>query len=196
MARLFLLIDGYNLMHAAGLAQSSYGHGDLERSRNRLLKQLISQLDPGIASDTTVVFDGNRTTFDDSSPTTTGPLSVRFSSDGMDADSEIERLLDSHSSPRQVLVISSDHRLHKAARRRRSRCMDSEEFWSTLEAPAGPFKAGDPTNSGKRQRSQPSSRGSAKGLPKRDSTADDELAQEFLKIDVNEIKRSIRKEDR
>ena len=39
-----LLIDGYNLLHAAGLARRRYGRDGLERSRNRLLDLLAGLL--------------------------------------------------------------------------------------------------------------------------------------------------------
>src|SRR5690349_20885382 len=39
-----LLIDGYNLLHAAGMAQHDYGPGDLLRCRTRLLKWLLEKL--------------------------------------------------------------------------------------------------------------------------------------------------------
>ena len=31
-----LIIDGYNLLHAAGLAQKKYGQGELEQAREKL----------------------------------------------------------------------------------------------------------------------------------------------------------------
>ncbi len=188
MPRLYLIIDGYNLMHAAGFVRISYGSGDLERCRQRLLNQLIARMDQRIAKETTVVFDSLQTTVreEQSFPS---PMTIRFSRDGRDADTEIEMLLSSHSSPKQVLVISSDHRLHKSASRRRAKCMDSEEFWALLESADNPWTPKKKNNS----RKLPQSPGKAsKGVEGIDMEAD--YAQEFLQIDVNEIKRSLRKE--
>jgi len=57
MAQKFLIIDGYNLMHAAGMARERYGPGDLERCRERLLRFLHSRLTAEERKRTTIVFD-------------------------------------------------------------------------------------------------------------------------------------------
>ncbi len=41
-----LLIDGYNLLHAAGLGRARYGPGDLQRARQALLRKLFELLTP------------------------------------------------------------------------------------------------------------------------------------------------------
>ena len=51
-----LLIDGYNLLHAAGLARRRYGPGGLEKARGSLLGFLAASLG-NETSQTTVVFD-------------------------------------------------------------------------------------------------------------------------------------------
>ena len=174
-------------MHAAGLGRSSYGPGGLERSRNRLLKQLAGHLDSRAAADTLIVFDSTQAAPNDAPSETESPLTVCFSRDGRDADTEIELLLKSHSSPKQVLVVSSDHRLHKAARRRQARCMDSEDFLSVLGTDRQP---------GRENTIQPgqSKTIDAKSDSPGPSAAD--LEADFLNIDVDEIKRSVRKESR
>ncbi len=52
-----LIIDGYNLMHAAGLALRSYGPGELEACRQRLLQLLSDRLPLTQRRRTRVVFD-------------------------------------------------------------------------------------------------------------------------------------------
>lgn len=196
MARLFLVIDGYNLMHAAGLGRSEYGPGELERNRNRLLHQIAGVLDKNVAADATVVFDAHL-----SSPrltegvlqTRSSPLSVCFSRDGRDADEEIERILDTHSSPRQVLVVSSDHRLHKAASRRKAGCMDSEDFLRQFEEVESDRRPG----AGSSQRQESAGAKPDMAPDRREShpaTAD--YVEDFLRIDINDLKRSVRKETR
>jgi predicted RNA-binding protein with PIN domain len=140
MARVYLIIDGYNLMHAAGLGRRRYGPGDLERGRLRLLTLLSQRLETSTAADTTVIFDApDRAAVDGRQDVTASPLfqqgglTVQYSAGGRDADAEIERFLATHSSPGQVLVVSSDHRLHKAASGRRAKCVDSEKFLDLLE---------------------------------------------------------------
>ncbi len=55
--RPYLMIDGYNLLHAAGLARRRYGPGQLERCRAQLLAWLAKHLTDGERERTTVVFD-------------------------------------------------------------------------------------------------------------------------------------------
>ena len=59
-------------------------------------------------------------------------LQIVFAPAGTDADSEIERLIAAHDAPRQLLVVSSDHRLHRAAQKRKCQAIDSEPFWESL----------------------------------------------------------------
>ncbi len=133
MAHPFLLIDGYNLMHATGLARHSYGPGDLEACRNRLLQRLKGRLSEEAVQRTTVVFDAFDAVDGSNRRQIRHGLTVLYAPPGTDADSQLERLIARHSAPRQLLVVSSDHRLHRAARRRRAVAIDSEPFWAGLE---------------------------------------------------------------
>lgn len=127
-----LLIDGYNVLHAAGLARRSYGPGEFEKTRRRLLKLLAGQLVDRERQRTTVVFDAPEHTLGPSPPTTIHGIRVIFADRDGDADAAIERLIQQNSAPRRLHVISSDHRLQKAARRRRSRFLDSEAFLARI----------------------------------------------------------------
>ena len=128
MATPYLIIDGYNLMHAAGMARPDYGPGDLERCRHRLLVALQNRLATVAQQQATVVFDAFTAVSDEHRLQAFAQMTVVFAPKGTDADGEIERMLRQHSVPKRVVVVSSDHRLHKAASRRRARCVDSEEF--------------------------------------------------------------------
>ncbi|MFN9041279.1 MAG: NYN domain-containing protein, partial [Planctomyces sp.] len=57
MARIFLLIDGYNLLHAAGLGRRRFSRGGLELARTKLLQKLAAELSDDVCRDTVVVFD-------------------------------------------------------------------------------------------------------------------------------------------
>lgn len=129
----FLIIDGYNLLHAAGLARARYGPGDLERCRNRLLGHLRRHLPHPERDRTTVVFDAGDAPPDRPRCVMLDGMTILFAARGGDADTEIERLIAAHSAPRQVRVVSSDHRLQKAARRRRSVAVDCEVFLARLD---------------------------------------------------------------
>ena len=58
---------------------------------------------------------------------------MRFAAPGKDADDTIEELIAGHSAPRQIRVISSDHRLQRYIQKRRGNFSDSEDFVQELE---------------------------------------------------------------
>lgn len=129
----YLIIDGYNLMHAAGIARTRYAPGALEACRTRLHRELAARLDADVLAAAVIVYDAFESVSNLDREQQHRGLNVLFAAQGRDADSLIERMLQRHSVPRRVIVVSSDHRLHKAARRRRARCVDSEDFWFELD---------------------------------------------------------------
>lgn len=154
MPRPFLIIDGYNLMHAAGMAGRRYGPGQFEKSRNRFLRYLASHLAESERRRTTIVFDAQSATPGGSRGAHFEEMEIVFAS-GRDADDLIEEIIAAHSAPRQILLVSSDHRLQKAARRRRAKSVDSEELIAEFDRhgpvageAARPTPAADPKFSG------------------------------------------------
>src|SRR3990172_7842792 len=133
MSAPFLLIDGYNLLHAAGMARKRYATGQLEGARRQLLIFLARHLTVPERARTTVVFDAGDAPADVPRQMVVEEMSVVFATPGGDADAAIEQMLLAHSAPRQVRVVSSDHRLQKAARRRRADFVDSDHFVAELE---------------------------------------------------------------
>ncbi|QDU36475.1 YacP-like NYN domain protein [Maioricimonas rarisocia] len=127
-----LLIDGYNLMHAVGLARRRYGPGDLERCRDRLLKWLARNLSERERLRATIVFDAKEVHAGQSLAGHFRGMTVWFAAKEAEADDLIEELIETHSSPRQLLVVSGDRRLQRAARRRRAKAVDSERFHAEL----------------------------------------------------------------
>ena len=59
-------------------------------------------------------------------------LTVRFARGYENADALIEELICAETAPRQLTVVSSDHRLHRAARRRRARAVDSDGWYAEI----------------------------------------------------------------
>ena len=60
---------------------------------------------------------------------------MRFASGYENADELIEELIRAESAPRRLIVVSSDHRLHRAAKRRKAQAIDSDQwFQQTLDA--------------------------------------------------------------
>ncbi|MBA3315234.1 MAG: NYN domain-containing protein [Planctomycetota bacterium] len=127
------LIDGYNLLHAADLARSTYGPGDLERARYALLARIADGLDESARARTTVVFDAADPPPDADRGFRFRGMAVRFSVETGDADAHIENLIRQHSSPRQLRVVSDDNRLQRAAKRRGAQAVKSEAFLRRLQ---------------------------------------------------------------
>ena len=146
MTQPFVIIDGYNLMHAVGLARQQYGPGDLEVCRNRLLQQLSVRLNSTASGRTTVVFDAFGSDSNTDRIQVREGITIVYAPAGTDADSELERMIAAHSSPKSLLVVSSDHRLHKAAQQRKAKAIDSEIFWDSLDPDSAPLlDSGKPT---------------------------------------------------
>ena len=147
----FLLIDGYNLLHAAGLSQARYAPGDLHRQRHRLLVKLANTLTAAERIRCTVVFDAMDAPSGLERTMRHAEICVQFAEPGHDADSLIEELIDAHSSPTQLLIVSSDHRLQKSARQRRADSADSDTFLQRLaeRAKAAALKSPPPSSSAK-----------------------------------------------
>ena len=128
------LIDGYNLLNASGVeaAPGSSRTSELDRARQGLLDFLAEALTADEALRTVVVFDAH-------GPRSKGVveehyrgLIVRFAAQYPDADTLLEQLIAQHTSPKQLTVVSSDHRVQRAARRRRARFIDSEVWYAAL----------------------------------------------------------------
>jgi uncharacterized protein len=127
-----LLIDGYNLLHAAGIIARGVGPGTLERARLALLNFLAASIDPQDIPRATVVFDaqdapgGLPRTLDHRG------ITVRFAENGRSADELIAELILAESAPRRLVVVSSDHEIQRAARRRRAKALDSDVWYAEL----------------------------------------------------------------
>jgi predicted RNA-binding protein with PIN domain len=121
-----LLIDGYNLLHASGLLGRGRGRGVLESARQALLNFLANSLPEAEVPRTTVVFDAHEAPWGSLRRSNIAGISVIFGSSELDADSVIEQLILEDSSPKRLTVVSSDHRLHRAAKKRKATPVDSD----------------------------------------------------------------------
>lgn len=183
MATPFLLIDGYNLLHAAGLARLRYGPGDLERARFRLVGMLGEKLSEPEQMRCTVVFDAQNAPSDVRREGRRHEIRVQFAPPGQDADTVIEDLISKHPAAKQLIVVSSDHRLHKAAKRRGATPVDSERFWDRLQHRPDARTA----------LVEPPAAAPKKPTPK--STATDAWLQEFGEFSVADIAAELQAED-
>jgi predicted RNA-binding protein with PIN domain len=134
LARLRLVVDGYNLMFVSGLMGKIRSADDLGRSRSRLLEKMSALLAPELALRTAVVFDAPRSHRSLAEEISNyGSLVVLIAKHHAEADDLIEELIAKHPQPRRLTVVSGDQRIRIAARRRRAKDIDSETWWSNLE---------------------------------------------------------------
>jgi len=127
-----LLIDGYNLLHATDLFGAGELAGTLQGSREALLAFLASQLTSKERRLTTIVFDAagappglpDRLKFEG--------IAVRYARGYPDADSLLEELLEHWRGPKGLTVVSSDHRVQRAARRQGAKYVDSQTWHAQI----------------------------------------------------------------
>jgi predicted RNA-binding protein with PIN domain len=130
-----LLIDGYNLLHvtdifgAAGPAETA-----LHASRQALLAFLAGSLNAKTRAETTIVFDAAGAPPGLPRMFTQEGMTVRFARGHADADEMIEELIEAHPAPRSLVVVSSDHRVQRAARRRGASYVDSDQWYAERQA--------------------------------------------------------------
>jgi predicted RNA-binding protein with PIN domain len=125
-------IDGYNLIHAIGLLPRKVGPGGLEKARLALLGLVKGALGES-ASCVTVVFDALRAPPGVKPEQNFHGIHVRYAVDKQQADDVIEDLLQHAPVPKSVTVVSDDHRLQQAARRRRAKYLGCQAFLDLLE---------------------------------------------------------------
>ena len=128
-----LLIDGYNLLHASGIFGRGKGPGGFERSRVALLNFVADATDEAARSTVTVVFDAAGAPPGLPSAMTHRDVRVRFAKGYASADDMLEELIKADSVPRKLTVVSSDHRIQRAAHRRRATAVDSEVWFQDAQ---------------------------------------------------------------
>jgi predicted RNA-binding protein with PIN domain len=127
-----LLIDGYNLLHVTGIVGKGTGAGSFQRSREALLRFLATSLSTDERKNATIVFDAAEAPPGLPRTLTFEGMTVRYATGYPDADTLIEELILRDHVPRSLLVVSSDHRIQRAARRRRARPIDSDLWYSEI----------------------------------------------------------------
>jgi predicted RNA-binding protein with PIN domain len=121
------VIDGHNLLHSIQKA----GEG-AEPISDVALCWIVSRYLKLVGRKGEIVFDGTGPR-DKSSFDNIGSLEVSFAGLGTDADTVIEDKISANTSPRRLTIVSSDHRLRKAARARKAISVKSEVFWTDLQ---------------------------------------------------------------
>jgi predicted RNA-binding protein with PIN domain len=119
------LIDGYNVMFAAGLMGRKFRPEAFRKVRLRFLNDLAATLDP---------VDANYAPEHVPTSTSHKGISVLYAVDNDSADERIEDLIANHSNPRTLTVVSSDHRIQRAAKRKKAKVLSADEFLTLLDS--------------------------------------------------------------
>jgi predicted RNA-binding protein with PIN domain len=138
------LIDGYNLLHRLGLMRTRMAPGELAGARQRLISLLIKASGKD-ARRICIVFDSAGAPAKRPPDQIGQDIDIRFARGGEAADDLIEDLIRSHSAPKQLTVISDDHRLQRAARRRACRVVSCTAYLEETEHKLrSPYRKPDP----------------------------------------------------
>ncbi len=129
-----LLIDGYNLLHVTDIFGAAGPGTDLHRTRLALLNFLAASIGKRERSQTTIVFDAAGAPPGLPRTITHQGMTVHFAPRHSDADELIEDLLEQHRAPKSLVVVSSDHRVQRAARNRGATFVDSAEWYAERRA--------------------------------------------------------------
>ena len=177
------LIDGYNVMFAAGLMGRKFDPAGFRKARQRFLNDLASTLDPVEAHLTTVVFDANDGP--DHIPATSRHrgIAVVFAKDHDSADEQIEDLIAHHSNPKSLTVVSTDHRVRVAATRKRAKVLSADEFLTRMDSLKARKRAPAPVEDESARRKAPSAAESEFWLQEFREVVESEEAREVARGD-------------
>ena len=123
------LIDGYNLLHALGLARKTGGRAAWDRARRDLLDWLADR-HGAAAGDVTVVFDAQNSLGGVVEESHRGLRVLRHR--GRTADDVIEDQLRDERSPKTLTVVSNDARVREAATRSGAAVLKCGEYVDQL----------------------------------------------------------------
>jgi predicted RNA-binding protein with PIN domain len=127
-----LLIDGYNLLNVTGIFGEDGPGTALHRTRMAFLNFLAAAFTKRERNATTIVFDAAGAPPGLPHTLAHDGMTIHFARRQSDADEMIEELLEDWKSPKSLLVVSSDHRVQRAARHCGARFVDSEVWYSEL----------------------------------------------------------------
>jgi predicted RNA-binding protein with PIN domain len=138
------LIDGYNLLHAAGLLAGRAGPHGLAKARAALLGRLAAAHGDA-AGEVTVIFDACRAPPGGDGGEYRGPIRVEFTR-REEADDRIEWLIAHDPAPKRLVVVSDDRRLQQAARRRACAAWKCADYLDWLDRQRRARKVPPPTS--------------------------------------------------
>ena len=123
------LIDGYNVIFGCGLYGKHATADSLAQARHRLLAE-VGQRYGKLANTVSVVFDARKNPLAGQVKRQTEfGVDVYYSIGYSNADLLIDELIGAHPDPQRLTVVSSDHWVQNAARRRRAKFVDAELWY-------------------------------------------------------------------
>ena len=129
-----LIIDAYNLIFQCGLEGAKRTPASITNSRGRLIQLLSGLLPSEQIAKTTIVFDAKRLPKQEPQiESRKHGIRILFAVGYESADEMIEELIAAHSHPKDLLVVSSDHRIQNAATRRKAKAIDSDVWLDKIE---------------------------------------------------------------
>jgi uncharacterized protein len=123
-----VLIDGYNLYY---YAKSLYRQEDADLSVAAFCT-IVDEWSRQARQKVSIVFDGGAPPALRQNQTRFGSVALKFTGQRTDADAAIEEGIASSTAPKLLHVVSSDHRIRRAARRRGCKVQTSDEFWARM----------------------------------------------------------------
>jgi len=119
-----LIVDTYNVLHVVGILPPEMAGIDTRELIDLLRSSRYAH------KKSTLVCDG--IPHEHAPQGRFGPIIVKYAGSNRLADDVIASLVADSSVPRRLIVISSDREIIRAARRRRCKCLSSEEFLRQL----------------------------------------------------------------
>ena len=122
------LIDGYNLWWNTGEFGPDNDDGTLQGARDSLTHWLVTTLPTNLREKTVLVFDAKNPPPNRGFLFNHSGLTVHFAVGYPDADTLMEEYILIHHAPRNLTVVTSDHRIQRAAKRKRATATDADHW--------------------------------------------------------------------
>ena len=129
------LIDGYNVMFAAGLMGRKFEPGRVPQGPPAIPQRPGRDARPGRRPhDDRRLRRQRRPRAQSRLGLQHKGITVLFAVDHDSADERIEDLIARHSNPKTLTVVSSDHRIQKAATRKKAKVLSADEFLTRMDS--------------------------------------------------------------
>lgn len=129
-----IIIDAYNLIFQCGLQPKNLDSPlAMHRTRQRLVGELAVRIPESRRKEVMLVFDAKNPRGYSTPNLERRGFIIEFAREFEDADAMVIELIRKHSQPKQLLVVSGDHRIQTAATRRDAKAVDSDVWFDGLE---------------------------------------------------------------